>query len=398
MLIYSYPPQPTVSISVPPVEFVQNGINTQVVQDTVTPANNKPLPTGLYFYKDGVIVPVTKDTANPNNTAAVPVEIVAVDGTTINITAGDIQVQLSDLGLNFDATRIGDGSGIYLKVNADGSINAVTGGLTDAELRASAIAVTGPLTDAELRASAVPVSGPLTDAQLRAAAVPVSATALPLPSGAATEAKQDALIAKLPSTIGQKASADSLSVVLASGATLPVTSTTLATEAKQDAAITKLTEIDNAVDAMSLKLPSVIGKNLPADSMSVTLATGEDVASQTTLAALLTELEKKADLVETQPVSLASLPSAPAMVASYQEDLSVTTAVETIIAPANARWCKVMADDANTANMRVKIGGAATTTSGMQFQPGRSEDFQAAGDISYCMESGTGKIYVQFGV
>jgi hypothetical protein len=52
------------------------------------------------------------------------------------------------------------------------------------------IAVTGALTDAELRASAVPVSGPLTDAELRASAVPVSAASLPLPSGAATAANQ----------------------------------------------------------------------------------------------------------------------------------------------------------------------------------------------------------------
>lgn len=38
------------------------------------------------------------------------------------------------------------------------------------------VTVTGPLTDTQLRASAVPVSGPLTDVQLRAAAVPVSGT------------------------------------------------------------------------------------------------------------------------------------------------------------------------------------------------------------------------------
>jgi hypothetical protein len=37
------------------------------------------------------------------------------------------------------------------------------------------IAVTGALTDAELRASAVPISGALTDAQLRASAIPVAA-------------------------------------------------------------------------------------------------------------------------------------------------------------------------------------------------------------------------------
>jgi hypothetical protein len=67
-------------------------------------------------------------------------------------------------------------------------------GLTDAQLRASAVPVSftwAGLTDAQLRASAVPVSftwSGLTDAQLRASAVPVSASALPLPSGAATEA------------------------------------------------------------------------------------------------------------------------------------------------------------------------------------------------------------------
>lgn len=66
---------------------------------------------------------------------------------------------------------------------------SVTGGLTDAELRASpvavsltsttitgSVAVTGPLTDVQLRATPVPVSGPLTDVQLRATPVPVSLT------------------------------------------------------------------------------------------------------------------------------------------------------------------------------------------------------------------------------
>lgn len=68
-----------------------------------------------------------------------------------------------------------------------------TGGLTNAELRATPVPVSGPLTDAQLRATAVPVSGPLTlaqligaeplgvsgpltDAQLRATAIPVTPT------------------------------------------------------------------------------------------------------------------------------------------------------------------------------------------------------------------------------
>ena len=111
----------------------------------------------------------------------------------------------------------------------------VTGGLTDAQLRASAVpvsgnvgitgsvAVTGPLTDTQLRAAALPVAGPLTDTQLRAAALPVSLT------GVSTAVKQDAIItaiaaiateatlaaisAKLP-TLGQKAASGSVSTTL----------------------------------------------------------------------------------------------------------------------------------------------------------------------------------------
>jgi len=85
---------------------------------------------------------------------------------------------------------------------------AVTGPLTDAQLRATpvpvsltsttitgSVAVTGPLTDAQLRAAVVPVSltsttitgsvavtGPLTDVQLRATPVPVSGTVTANPS------------------------------------------------------------------------------------------------------------------------------------------------------------------------------------------------------------------------
>jgi hypothetical protein len=65
---------------------------------------------------------------------------------------------------------------------------------TIAGLLGDPLAVTGPLTDAELRASAVPVSGPLTDTQLRATAVPVSIT------GGATEAKQDTQITAIGAT------------------------------------------------------------------------------------------------------------------------------------------------------------------------------------------------------
>ena len=138
------------------------------------------------------------------------------------------------------------------------STQAVTGPLTDAQLRAAAVPVsfswagfTG-LTDTQLRASALPVavsSAPgLTDAQLRATPVPVngsvsvtgsveiandsgnplpvsgtfwqatqpvSVSALPLPAGAATETTLAAVNTKIPA-LGQAAMAASLPVAIAS--------------------------------------------------------------------------------------------------------------------------------------------------------------------------------------
>jgi hypothetical protein len=87
-----------------------------------------------------------------------------------------------------------------------------------------------------------------------------------------------------------------------------------------------------------------------------------------------------------------------ALTPTYQEKSDVDDTVKTFTAPAGAKWCKIQADDTNTANVRVKIGGVATNVSGLQFQPGRSEDFSAVGNISVVSESfDAQKIYVQFG-
>jgi len=111
-------------------------------------------------------------------------------------------------------------------LTVDGTV-AVTGALTNTELRATAVPVSGPLTDTQLRATAVPVSGtvtasgPLTDTQLRASAVPVSAASLPLPTGAATETTLSALNTKVTAC-------NTGAVVVASGAVTADTELTTA--------------------------------------------------------------------------------------------------------------------------------------------------------------------------
>lgn len=96
-------------------------------------------PNGAFVLTD-----ISKDTVDPANTVPVPVEIVSASGTTINITAGDINVQITAFGVNFDSVRIGDGTNL-LAINAAGEALVKD---TDAlvELQSIATAVQDALT------------------------------------------------------------------------------------------------------------------------------------------------------------------------------------------------------------------------------------------------------------
>lgn len=148
-----------------------------------------------------------------------------------------VQPTGSSLHVAVDSSALPSGAATALnQTTGNSSLASIDSKLT------APLTVTGPLTDTQLRASAVPVSGPLTDTQLRASAVPVSAASLPLPSGAATETTLSAVSGKLPATIGQKAGAASLAVVLASDqAALPSSSRTPVTFVRNDYSSTAVT-------------------------------------------------------------------------------------------------------------------------------------------------------------
>lgn len=109
------------------------------------------------------------------------VATMALSQTSSAILVDTVDIRMADDGLTV-AALLALVSGAELMATG-----ASTGGLSDAQLRATpvpvsgsvsvgTVPVTGPLTDAQIRATALPVSGPLTDAQLRAVAVPVSGT------------------------------------------------------------------------------------------------------------------------------------------------------------------------------------------------------------------------------
>jgi len=156
------------------------------------------------------------------------------------------------------AVSIADGSDVAEGTKAD----VVWDGVTDATVISilKKIATSGAaagLTDAQLRASAVAISGALTDAQLRASAVPVSASSLPLPSGAATSANQASEVASLASIDGKLTSPIPVTPSLPLGAS---------TAGNQATEIASLASIDG-------KLTNPITINLPSGASTAALQT-----------------------------------------------------------------------------------------------------------------------------
>lgn len=70
--------------------------------------------------------------------------------------------------------------------------------------------------------------------------------------------------------------------------------------------------------------------------------------------------------------------------------------VTTLTAPASATGFIIQAEDTNTANLRFSSGTAASASSGIQLQPGRSEQFDLGANVSICPESGTQKYSIQW--
>lgn len=263
-----------VTISAAPIQFVKNGVDTEVEEDTVDQTNSEALPVALIDNVSGEKMQILD---NPNTvrkeiqvhdeeqlqflgTIDSSLSTIAQVVKDVNTVAPTFAALMGmDDGTNMQSVKAGQ------QANADGLAVTLSTEqeqlLTDIELNTNTALVTlGQATDAAAGTDtantgfislfkrnlekltsllalfpssigqktkagslsvvlasdndALSVTGPLTDAQLRASAVPVSAAALPLPTGAATETTLSAMSAKLPASLGQKASAASLSAVL----------------------------------------------------------------------------------------------------------------------------------------------------------------------------------------
>lgn len=333
--------------------------------------NVNAVQTPVKFVLDGAEQEVTEDTVTPSNNAPLPVKLTSVTGD-INITAGDLNVQTSHSGANPDSMQIGDGTET-LSITASGEaetsdasthtkLDSANATLTSLDGKDYATETTLAALAAEDFATQTTLAALLVELQAKAdlsETQPVSAASLPLPSGASTEAKQDAAITQLTSIAGEDFA----------------TQTTLAAllvelQAKADLAETQ------PVSAASLPLPTGAATEATLSSLD-----GKDFATQTTLAALLTELQAKADLSETQPVSAASLPlptgaATEATLASIDgKDFATSAKQDSIITELQAIEAEQSLDVLEFARYDYS-GGSVTTAAYTEVVASTSADFK----------------------
>lgn len=230
------------------------------------------LSDGTSFYKA-----TTPSDTQPISASSLPLPTGAA--TSALQTAGNSSLSSIDgkipANLTVTSTRLlVDGSGVTQPVSGTVSISG-------------SVAVTGPLTDAELRASAVPISGTVT-ANAGTGTFAISAASLPLPTGAATETTLSTLNTKVPS--GLTVTSTRL-LVDGSGVTQPVSGTVTANAGTGSFTVAQATgtNLHTVVDSGTITANAGTG-TFAISAASLPLPTGAATSAlQTTLNTSITD-------------------------------------------------------------------------------------------------------------
>lgn len=279
------------------------------------------------------------------------------DGSNVRVLATDANGQLQvDVLSN------------VLPTGAATAANQVTGNASLASIDSK---LTAPLS----------VTGPLTDAQLRASAVPVSAASLPLPTGAATEATLSALNGKV---VAVDTGAVVISAALPAGtnnigdvdvASLPGTVAADITATKNAVEL-----LDNAVATIASAIPS-----------QGILAIGSD---GTNARALKTDATGKLETVTT--VAPATFAKVELLTRDYGASPVTTAAYAQLIASTSAAIKKLQIFDSSGEALVLAVGPAASEVDQIYIFPGGNGDVDldipAASRISIKAVSGTASV------
>lgn len=297
-------------------------------------------------------------------------------GLDVNVNSGALLATNPSVGTNGAASP---SSSTYIGGNKSGTL---TGLLIGQQTMANSLSCVLPSDQ-----SAIPVTGTFWQTTQ-----PVSAASLPLPSGAATSAKQPAL-----GTAGA-ASSDVITVqgiasmtalkVDGSAVTQPVSGAVTANVQGGNATAVKVdgSAVTQPVSAASLPLPAGAATDSTLSTMSGKLPA--TLGQKTMAASMAAVIASDQSAIPTKAPTNANGSGAAA-------GATVSTVV-TLTAPANAVGAFLMNLDTSSANIRWAVGRTATTTLGQQLQPGRDVWIPTGANISIVAESGTQNYDVQW--
>ena len=367
---------------------------------------------------DGADTVVSVDTVTPSNTVPVPVQLYGVNGT-LNITADDLNVQLSHTGATPDSVQIGNGTDV-LDITAAGEakVSDADALLALGDILASIGSPSDPLeadpvnNDASLiaytKAILLYTNDSLTELQGINNTVQNidSNTDIPLSNleaelqkildRLATETTLAAMSAKLPAALGQLAEAGSLSVALAT---------------EQDALLgnisTRSTNIQGVLTTIDTDTGAILaGIGTPAD-----VAEGDPLATASLIAFTKGIISFLTDISDQLPAALGQTTKSGSLsvtLASDQENIGTeeepgnggtyatqtlnAATAQTLGAPAGAIGFVLSNDVESADSIRYRVGATATAAAGggMALLPGASTAFiPCAANVSVIEVSGT---------
>lgn len=359
MAVFLFPPN-SVSVTPSPILFVKDSVDTQVSLDTVTPANSEGLPVQVLNFPATQPVSGSVSVSNfpatqPISAASLPLptgaateakqdtgnsSLSSIDGKFTTLNAKDFATSSKqDTQITRETTIATNTTNLNNTIVAEGGAQPTHG-----------LVVMGHTGAGVARHIRVDANGILSANIISSA----------LPTGAATEATLSSLNSKVP---GSLTVTSTRLLVDGSGVTQPVSGSVSITNLPASQTVDGTVAVSN--------LPAALGQTTMAASTSVTIASDQGAI----------------------PISGTISAVTGALTASYQEVINLTTVAQTVTPPASAKWVKIYADNLNSNNIRVRLAGTATATSGISFEPGRSEDFQVVGTgISVIAEGGTNQV------
>lgn len=395
-------------------------------------------PAVSYNRKSGGITTQTsvlEDLDIPANSRAMPVVLHGVDAASITITSNDLNIASSHVN---DSIRLGDGTTLT-GVTANNELKVKD---TDAQTNFGLIADAAASSDTGSFSLMAFIKRGMQNWTSLLAKIPtltLVGSALKVDGSAVTQPVSGTVTANAGTNLNTSALALETTQV-ANGVLIgPVLETAPASDTASSGLNGRLQRIAQRITSLIALLPAALGQGTMAQSLRVVLASDQStiVVSATATTNLDTNLGAKADAVastdtgtfslislikkvnqsltaliaqlpatlgiKTSALSLSVAPSSDgvftikpkALTNSYAEFLTLTT-VQTFSAPANAIGGKIMASDQNTDNVNYKQNATATTTSGMQLQAGRSEDFTGGNDVTVVSKSGTQAVMIQW--